>query len=66
MSLKADDLLAAVQKAVATVAAVAPTDVELASRLSVTAEKQYRSLESSAGYKVFEAFIQNVQRDDPT
>lgn len=66
VSLKADDLLAAVQKAVATVAAVAPTDVELASRLSVAAGKQYRSLESSAGYKIFEAFIQNVQRDDPT
>ena len=66
ISLKADDLLAAVQKAVATVAALAPTDVELASRLSVAAGKQYRSLETGAGEKIFGAFIQKVQRDERT
>lgn len=63
ISLKADDLLIAVRGAVETVTALATTDIEIARRLAVAASKQYRSLETGDGDKVFEAFIQKMQRD---
>lgn len=66
VSLKADDLLAAVQRTVATLAALAPKDDDLARRLSTAAGKQYRSLESSEGNKMFGAFIEKMQSDERT
>jgi hypothetical protein len=63
ISVKADDLFAAVRKATAAVAAAASADSDLAARLSVAAGKQYRSLESSAGDEMFKTFIQSVEGD---
>ena len=66
VSLKADDLLAAVQRTVATLEASAPKDDDLARRLSTAAGKQYRSLQSSQGDKMFVAFIEKMQSDERT
>lgn len=66
ISVRADDLLTAAKNAVAEVAKLAPTDTELAQRLSVAAGKQYRSLESSDGDKIFSAFIQKAQNRERT
>lgn len=59
ISVKADNLLAAAQNAVAVVAELAPKDPDLAHRLSVAAGKQYRSLESSEAEIFFGTFIQS-------
>jgi len=61
VSLKADDLLVAVRAAVETLAMLASKDEELANRLSLAAGKQYRSFESAAGDRIFEAFIEKMQ-----
>lgn len=66
ISVRADDLLTAAQNAVAEVAKLAPTDPELSQRLSVAAGKQYRSLESSEGDKIFSAFIKKAQNRERT
>ncbi len=66
ISVRADDLLIAAQNAVAAVEKMAPTDPELAQRLSVAAGKQYRSLESSEGEKIFSAFIKKAQNRERT
>lgn len=63
ISVKADDLFAAVQGATGAVAAAASKDSVLAARLSVAAGKQYRSLESAAGDEMFKKFIQSVEGD---
>lgn len=66
ISVRADDLLIVAQNAVTQVAKLALTDPEFAQRLSAAAGKQYRSLESSEGDKIFSAFIQRAQSRERT
>lgn len=60
VSLRPDELLIAVKGAVAAVATLASKDEELAARLSIAAGKQYRSLESADGDRMFGAFIEKM------
>lgn len=64
VSLRPDDLLLALKAAVATVASLALNDEDLAVRLSIATGKQYRSLESSAGDRMFGAFIEKMQSNE--
>jgi hypothetical protein len=64
VSVRADDLLAAVQSAVTTVAVQAEGDRDLALRLTNDAGKQYRSIESHDADKMFGAFIEMKTRKD--
>lgn len=66
VSLRPDELLDVLTEAVATVAALAAQDEKLASRLSVAAGKQYKSLESTAADRTFGAFIEKVQSNTST
>ena len=66
VSLRPDELLVSLKTVVAKIATLASTDDELAARLSEAAGKQYRSVESSAGDKIFAAYIDKVQGNDPT
>lgn len=66
VSLRPDDLLVAVKGAVIIVATLASEDKELAARLSVAAGKQYRSLESAAGDRMFEAFLEKKKNNERT
>lgn len=61
VSLRPDELLVAMKGAVAEVATLAYKDEELAVRLSVAAGKQYRSLDSATGDRMFGAFIEKMQ-----
>lgn len=64
VSLRPDDLLVTVKRAVEVVATLASKDKELAVRLSIAAGKQYRSLESAAGDQMFGAFIERMQSNE--
>lgn len=64
VSIRADDLLAAAQKAVASVSEVAKTDQSLKDRLEHAGGKQYRTLDSRSSDALFERYIQTVKNDD--